>query len=186
MKEPDLSVSAVLPRKGSAPRLPLSLLKGSPGKHSPVFNQYYEAATTTWRFSSPPVVGWGPIPRANFPLRSHPPGNHGRIGQGVLCRLAPCRCLSEDAYGSRKFSGNPTASLPCSQIPVGPPRQAIAACWYGPRPWVNEDTGVAEILEAQSHGFDARCLRFVPPSLTTTQNSLPVVANLSGTGLITR
>jgi hypothetical protein len=34
--------------------------------------------------------------------------------------------------------------------------------------------------------FDARCLRFVPPSLTTTQNSLPVVANLSGTGLITR
>jgi hypothetical protein len=106
--------------------------------------------------------------------------------QGVLCRLTPGRSLSEDAFGSRKFPGNPSASLPCSQTPVGLPRQAFAACRCGPRPWENEGTGDEEIFEAQSHGFDARCLRFVPPSLTTTQNSLPVVANLSGPGLLTR
>jgi len=29
-------------------------------------------------------------------------------------------------------------------------------------------------FEAQSHGFCTRCLRFVPPLLTTTQDSLPV------------
>ena len=90
---PDLRVSAVSPRDSSVARLPPSLLTGSPGKHSPVFNQYYEAATTTLRFSPPPFVGWGPIPRADFPLRSRPPGNRGRIGQGVLCRLTPCRYL---------------------------------------------------------------------------------------------
>jgi hypothetical protein len=33
---------------------------------------------------------------------------------------------------------------------------------------------------AQSHGFSTGCLRFVPSSRTTTQNSLPGVANLSG------
>jgi hypothetical protein len=49
-----------------------------------------------------------------------------------------------------------------------------------------EGTGNKGLFEAQSHGFDAGCLRFVPPSLTTTQNSLPVVANLSGSGLFTR
>ena len=115
----------------------------------------------------------------------YPPGNRGRIGQGVLYRRTPCRHLSEDVYGSRKFPGNPSASLPCSQTPVGLPRQAFAACRCGPRPGENEGTGVEEIFEAQSQGFDARCLRFVPPSRTTTQNSLPVVANLSGTGLVT-
>jgi len=33
---------------------------------------------------------------------------------------------------------------------------------------------------AQSHGFGTDCLRFVPSFLTSTQNSLPGVANLSG------
>jgi hypothetical protein len=33
---------------------------------------------------------------------------------------------------------------------------------------------------AQSHGFGTGCLRFVPSSLMTTQDSLPGVANLSG------
>jgi hypothetical protein len=32
---------------------------------------------------------------------------------------------------------------------------------------------------AQSHGFSTGCLRFVPSSRTTTQNSLPGVANLA-------
>ncbi len=160
---PDLRVSAVSPHEGSAPRLPLPHSQALPGSIRLLSLRYYEAATTTWRFSSPPFVGWGPIPRADFPLRSYPPGNRGRVGQGVLGRLTPCRYLSEDAYGSRKFPGNPTASLPCSQTPVGPPRQALAACRCSPRPWENEGTGIEEIFEAQSHGFNARCLRFVPP-----------------------
>jgi hypothetical protein len=35
-------------------------------------------------------------------------------------------------------------------------------------------------FEALSHGFGHHCLRFVPPSWTTTQNSLPVVDQPSG------
>ena len=37
-------------------------------------------------------------------------------------------------------------------------------------------------FEAQSHGFGTGCLRFVPPSRTTTQNSLPGVASFSRVG----
>ena len=35
-------------------------------------------------------------------------------------------------------------------------------------------------FEAQSHGFGTGCLRFVPPSRTTTQNSLPGVTSVPG------
>jgi hypothetical protein len=40
-------------------------------------------------------------------------------------------------------------------------------------------------FETQSHGFGIRYVRFVPPSRATTQDSLPVVANLFRVGLIT-
>src|SRR6185503_15690725 len=35
-------------------------------------------------------------------------------------------------------------------------------------------------FEALSHSFSTGCLRFVPPLLTTTQNSLPAVASFTG------
>ena len=35
-------------------------------------------------------------------------------------------------------------------------------------------------FEAQSHSLSTRCLRFMPPSRTTMQNSLPVMASFSG------
>src|SRR4030095_15922288 len=39
---------------------------------------------------------------------------------------------------------------------------------------------VVDSLEAQSQSLNTRCLRFMPPSQTTMQNSLPVMASFSG------
>jgi len=58
--------------------------------------------------------------------------------------------------------------------PDGPSRQVI----YGARAWPRRLLlpGQPSVMtfEALSHGFSRRCLRFVPSSRTTTQNSLPV------------
>jgi len=43
-----------------------------------------------------------------------------------------------------------------------------------PRNLDNEGSSVSCLFEARSHGFGTRCLRFMPPSLTTMQGSLPV------------
>jgi len=78
------------------------------------------------------------------------------------------------------FPGNPTVLLPCSATPAGPPRLAFTALWCCPRLLNNEGSNEVINFGAQSHGFGTGCLRFVPPLLTTTQDSLPGVANLSG------
>jgi hypothetical protein len=88
----------------------------------------------------------------------------------------------KETYGSPKFPGNPSVSLPCSQTPTEPPRLAFTALWCCPRRQNNEGLDDSISFEAQSHGFDTGCLRFMPPSLATTQNSLPVVANLFRVG----
>ena len=55
---------------------------------------------------------------------------------------------------------------------------------FGAAPPSDNGEGLSHLksFEAQSHSFSTRCLRFVPPSLATTQNSLPVVANLFRVG----
>jgi len=78
------------------------------------------------------------------------------------------------------FPGNPNVLLPCSTTPAGPLRLASTALWYCPRLSNNEGSNDEVIFGALSHGFGTGCLRFVPPLLTTTQNSLPGVASLSG------
>jgi hypothetical protein len=80
------------------------------------------------------------------------------------------------------FPGNPNVLLPCSPTPAGPRRLAFTALRCCPRHSNNEGSNVAVNFGAQSHGFGTGCLRFVPPFLTTTQDSLPVVANLSRVG----
>jgi len=92
----------------------------------------------------------------------------------------------KDANGSPMFPGNPHVLLPCSSTPVGPETPSpIPAFWYCPRCHDDEGSSDMNSFEAQSRGFGTGCLRFVPPLLTTTQNSLPGVASLFRVGLVT-
>jgi len=92
----------------------------------------------------------------------------------------------KDADGSPLFPGNPPVPVPCSSTPVGPdaPRhkRRSGAVPAGP----TTRTPATNIhFEARSHGLSTGCLRFVPSSRTTTQNSLPGVANRCRVGLDT-
>ncbi len=91
----------------------------------------------------------------------------------------------KETYGPPRFPENPVMPLPCSQIPAGPRRLAFAALWCCPRELHGEGSSNKYPFETQSHGFGIRYLRFVPPSQATTQDSLPVVANLFRVGLTT-
>jgi len=103
----------------------------------------------------------------------------------LVDRFIHFRCLA-----SRTLTG-----LPCSQ---GTPRACAVLSDPGrtsaPRhngtPVLPPPLGQRRLqphlyFEAPSHGFGTGCLRFVPPLLTTTQNSLPGVANLFRVGLDT-
>jgi hypothetical protein len=74
--------------------------------------------------------------------------------------------------GSPKFPGNPCASALFSDPgPTSTPGIAASRCC--PHGCDDEDSGHNTTFGVLSHGFCTRCLRFVPPSLTTTQDSLP-------------
>jgi len=104
-----------------------------------------------------------------------------RPGQGVVLSGSPIAGLcSKDVFGSPMFPGNPIVLLPCSTTPAGPRRLAFTALRCCPRFSNNEGSSDAVDFGALSHGFGTGCLRFLPPSLATRQNSLPGVANLSG------
>ena len=76
-----------------------------------------------------------------------------------------------------QVSCEPLVHLPCSQTPAGPPRQAHGGVSVLPSHSKKSKAPTnMNTFEAQSHGFCTDCLRFVPPSRTTTQNSLPVVS----------
>jgi len=78
------------------------------------------------------------------------------------------------------FPGNPNVLLPCSATPAGPWRLAFTALWCCPRLSNNEGSNDVVDFGAQITRLRHWLLRFVPPFLTTTQDSLPGVANLSG------
>ena len=66
--------------------------------------------------------------------------------------------------------------MPCSQTPVGPIiTRLFPALWSARSPLTSTTKTPNKInyFVAQSHGLSIRCLRFVPPLLTTTQDSLP-------------
>jgi hypothetical protein len=52
-----------------------------------------------------------------------------------------------------------------------------------PGHWDEEGLRDNAAFGALSHDLSTNCLRFVPPSLATTQNPLPGVANLPRVGL---
>ena len=102
------------------------------------------------------------LPRPN----SSPPGLvpcSGERPQGVALFILPHALghrrvgRTQDLAGSQGIRSIP---LPCSPTPAGPADLTMTANQCCPHHSENEDTNVYVDLEAQSHGFSIRCLRF--------------------------
>jgi hypothetical protein len=81
-----------------------------------------------------------------------PPAAPGRWSTGLA---SPLRFFLSwrKSVGSLMFPENPFVRLPCSQTPVGSPRQALAAFRCCPRCQDDEGSSIDHYFEAQSHGF---------------------------------
>jgi hypothetical protein len=156
------------------------LLTGSDGSRSPAFCRYYETATTTgllWRCSvchvASPYLGLTPS------VRSPTRGKSPRRRQGVVQPVSPSVSggYPKDTFGSPKFPANPSCLRPALRLRSGLHARLLAALWCCPRSARRRGPQLPITFEVPSHGFGTRCLRFVPPSRTTTQNSLPVASH---------
>ena len=89
----------------------------------------------------------------------------------------PVLLCPEDALGSPKFPANPSCIRPALRPRLGLCARLLRR--FGVAPGHYDAKGPRNLITyaAQSHGFCTGCLRFVPPSWTTTQNSLPVVSH---------
>ncbi len=163
------------PNYGFLTRSPPSLLAGSRGSVRQLSSGTMEGLRlpgflpATLRFLRVAVTlsslpGFAPHRAAECPAWP------GRCSTGAVHIL---RYFEKEKPGPPKFPVNPSMPLPCSQTPVGCPRQAFAASPCCPRLSDDEGSNTDHYFEAQSHGFGIRSIRFVPPSLTTTQCSLP-------------
>ena len=81
------------------------------------------------------------------------------VGRGVGIPV-PEPDLSVETDGSLRFPSHPRVPAPCSWTPVGPTRQAIAACRRGPRLCLQRRLPQDEYFGARSHGIGTHCLRF--------------------------
>ena len=164
-------------------RPPPSLLPGSDGTPSPSFKRYYEAAKTTgrlWRHSVCHVAP--PYLRLISSIRSPSRGNRRSDARELFSRCHPLFpvCCPKDAFGSPKFPVNPfdlchvlrPRSVPGARSSSGARTSSPSLKQRRPRRIMS--------FVARSPGFSHRCLRFVPSSRTTTQNSLPVADQPSG------
>jgi hypothetical protein len=75
--------------------------------------------------------------------------------------------------GSLKFPGYPFVLLPCSRTPVGSPRQAFYGVSILPPIFRLRRLQLRSLFRGSITRLSHRSIRFVPPSLTTTQCSLP-------------
>jgi hypothetical protein len=103
-------------------------------------------------------------------------GKSPRQRQGVVRPVSPsCSGVCpKDAFGSPKFPANSFDLCPAlgpRTVPCA--RSSDSARMWSPQLLPRRHRPVMT-FEALSHGFSHGCLRFVPSSRTTTQNSLPV------------
>ncbi len=167
----------MFPNSSSVTRPSPSLLPGSDGTPSPAFMRYYETATTAV-VSRPAPPHLPALDRAALWLtsrvRSSRPGSRRPARRGCCDRFHPFPVFGpQGTCGSPKFPENPSVPLPCSQTPAEPRCLAFAALRCCPPASERGRPRRPEVFGALSHGLSTGCLRFVPPLLTTTQNSLP-------------
>ena len=123
-----------------------------------------------------------------FPQRARRPQGT----RTLVNRLRPIRCLPKETGGPPIFPPNPNSALPYSPTPGGRSCQTgrlygiYSARPYRPRYYKHEDSTNHISFEALSYGFTDRCLRFVPASRLTTQDSLAVVGQTFCAGVVTR
>lgn len=164
-------VSSRQPRDRASP-FPTPRLRAAPFAG---FLRYYEPAKTPVTLL--PVLPLSVEPRylGVAPAVSfHSVGKPGRRGQDVGGPVHPFPVfIPKDAHGSPMFPGNPSVPVPCSPTPAGPRPLAATGLRCCPRRSDYEGSSNDHDFEAHSHGLSTGCLRFVPPLLTTTQNSLP-------------
>jgi hypothetical protein len=168
---------------GSITRPPPSLFPGSDGTRSPGFNRYYEAAKTTGRIGRhsvchvvPPYLGL--ISSVCSPSR----GNRRADARVLFDRshpLFPVFC-PKDAVGSPKFPVNPFDLCHALRPRSAPDARSSSGVRIWSPSLKQRRRRRFMSFAARSPGFSHRCLRFVPPSRTTTQNSLPVADRPSG------
>jgi hypothetical protein len=174
---PDLS--------GSDSSLPYS--RALPGRHFPAFMRYYEGAKTAWPPSRPLVVHSRPDTSVDPACLLAAASESPRLRRDVVQPVASyVRRISEELPNSPMFTGNPLAPLPCSFRS----RSGLNARSYGvsilPPLLRYEGPNVQPVIGIQSHGFNARCLRFMPPSRTTMQDSLRCGDHPFTNGICTR
>jgi hypothetical protein len=91
----------------------------------------------------------------------------------LISRMVPAGDGGAEIAGISQVPRAPYVHMPCSQTPAGPssPRHYSESVLLPPA----QRRRLLQRLsfEALSHGLCTRCLRFVPPLLTTTQDALP-------------
>src|ERR1700680_3544200 len=180
----DLDISGIVPLRRSAIRAPLPSPRPPPGRSPgfpstprrsdslPSFPPHFVAFA--WRYRSlyarafAPVGGRAQPPQARgFPFPGHPSVR-----------------VSAEAAGPPRFLGNPTAYLPCSLTPMGPPRQAFSAlrCCL---PRISPRRLPRSPLARLTHTACTLAVYASPPrSPVATQDSLPAAGQLCRAGLL--
>ena len=157
-------------------RPPPSLLTGFPGSDFPAFKRYYEVAKTSrnpscklrfLRLTVPSLLSLVLCSCEHQGTPAHRPGAY-LPGSPLPVML---RWRLRDIPG---FQRTPLCICPALKPRQSHTHQAIAVVRCCPRFIDNEGLHNKTCFVAQSHGFCTHCLRFVPPLLTTTQDSLPV------------
>ena len=114
------------------------------------------------------------------PFRFDLPGDPCRSTWMLLAGVILSGSCSGDTDGSHRFPGNPFVSLPYSWTPAGSFAPHHSGASMLSPPTKQRRLPQQNYFEARSYGFNTHCLRFVPPSPTTTQDSFPVVVSVSG------
>ena len=165
----------MFPTNGSVTRPLPSLLTGFLGCGFPDFTRYYEGIKTSrvhparsvsfaWRYRSL---------RSGVSLLWMPDAPSMSLGRGQPG--CPCRPLGAEINGISHVPRKPQCACallldPGRIVPTKPIQWVDVA----PVTVTTKAPATGPSFEAQSPGFGTRCLRFVPPLLTTTQDSLPV------------
>ena len=166
---------------------------------SPLFLRYYEAAKTSGcsfpRSSFPSNDGY--LLDSCFLSLASGPWSCSRYAWALVYRsrhLAPVLSQKEEAVGSLKFPGNPLVLLPCSQTPVGSPRQALlrrfdsALAFRTTKAPTSIIISIREPNSCGSHGAISRpkLVGATPPSILATAAVVAVQSVLIAGSIIQR
>ena len=164
----------MFPTNGSVTRPLPSLLAGFLGFGFPAFHRYYEGAKTS-RLPPARSVSFASryrSLRSGVSLSWMPGAPSTSLGLGLPD--GPCRRLGAEIDGISQVPREPQYAF---ALLLDPGRTGFTkpVRWVdiAPAAMTTKAPATWPYFEAESHGFCTRCLRFVPPLLTTTQDSLP-------------